>query len=421
MVCTCILPPHDRNFGIRLTIIRSEAVEVVILFLMIARLVVIGLLLFTCVGKSFRLMKSCFTRTLRSKAKATTSSVEVQARSDGKSLGRFMQVGAWKDPRIAELVDIVRNIACACKDICRLTRRLSSDGLQGVHLTSTGHAWLNVHGEYQQVLDHVANRIMKNAVCSAGSVAIVSSEEDEDVCTCTNVLQSDIIDGPYSVVFDPLDGSSNIDSGLPSGSIFGIYRTPPIAKYEGPNLGCMRKGDELAAAGYCLYSAATQLVLTMRNGVHIFTLDEQTGDFQLSKSQIRVPCTGPIISFNSAYANSWASDINLFLSDLAQEKVPGLDMSRPKSRYLGALVADAHNVLMNGGIFGYPATTTRPDGKLRLLYEANPLALIMEEAGGMATDGRDRILTKQVDSIHQRTPLYLGSVEVMKAFLHYCS
>ena len=223
--------------------------------------------------------------------------------------------------------------------------------------------------------------------------------------------------GDYAAVFDPLDGSSNIDSGLPTGTIFGVYKKP---KYGAggpidPMSMLKQKGSELVVAGYCLYSASTHIVITMRTGLHQFTLDDVSGEFFLTRSNVRVPRSGGIYSFNDANSESWPAYVNHFINDF--KKPPGRKTS---ARYMGALVADAHNILLNGGIFGYPGTAAKPEGKLRLLYEGNPMALIFEEAGGLASNGSLRVLDLPVEEIHQRVPFFLGSHDDVTMLEKYC-
>ena len=203
------------------------------------------------------------------------------------------------------------------------------------------------------------------------------------------------------------------------GTIFGVYRKP---KYGPSDLmtTIKQRGSEQVVAGYCLFSAATHLVITMRTGLHMFSLDDVSGEFYLTRSNIRMPRSGSIYSFNDANFNSWSPAVRYFVNDLRSANVPFLSSGKkPSSRYMGALVADVHNLLFNGGIFGYPGTSASTEGKLRLLYECNPMSLIVEEAGGMATDGIKRILDKQITHIHERSPFFIGSIEEVSALKRY--
>jgi fructose-1,6-bisphosphatase I len=299
-------------------------------------------------------------------------------------------------------------------------RRISTDDLDGNHKIGVGgNSSVNIQGESQKKLDVIANRIMKVAFCCSGNIDVLASEEEDEPCLCRDVVDNAAFSGDYAAVFDPLDGSSNIDCGLPTGSIFGVYRKPKYVETDA--LGTVKqKGAELLVAGYCLYSSATHIVITMRTGLHIFTLDDVTGEFYLTKSNVRIPRSGHIYSFNDANSQSWSAAVSNYLKDFKGGRLVGASSPRkPSARYMGALVADSHNILLNGGIFGYPGSANKPHGKLRLLYEANPLAMVMEEAGGMAIDGQGRILDLTVKEVHQRTPLFLGSVEEVSALQKY--
>lgn len=208
-------------------------------------------------------------------------------------------------------------------------------------------------------------------------------------------------------VFDPIDGSKNIDASLPVGSIFGIYKAP--AGQDITTRSFLQDGHSLVAAGYCLYSATTILVLTLGSGVDGFTLDPDVGKFLHTHPDLRIPSAGPIYSFNEANFNDFEEPVRRYLTALKQgSSSVGV---RSNARYVGALVADVHNILINGGIYGYPATRKAPQGKLRLLYECAPMAMILEQAGGAGSTGRGRILDVQPKEIHQRVPAFLGSLE----------
>jgi len=334
-----------------------------------------------------------------------------------KSLKRFLEVEIWRSgasPEMKTLYPMLTGIEKACRDISLLMRRISTDNLEGLSQGST----INVQGENQKKLDVLANSIIKNAVCGSGVAKAVASEEEEEVCLCSSIMDSINFDGDYVVLFDPLDGSSNIDSGLPTGTIFGIHRKPKYSiEKDQPNFLdtiLRQRGRELVAAGYCLYSSSTHMVITMRSGVHMFTLDDVSGEFYLTKSNIRIPVIGSLYAFNDANFNSWPTAIRNYIHDKRDRRVEGL-----KARYFGALVADVHNILLNGGIFGYPGTKNQPNGKLRLAYEANPLALILEESGGKASNGIENILELPVLNIHQRTPLYIGSARDVESLEKY--
>jgi fructose-1,6-bisphosphatase I len=271
-----------------------------------------------------------------------------------------------------------------------------------------GAETINVQGEAQQKLDVYANRALLHCLALRDSVAVLVSEENEEPVTFDRAPET----GEYVIVFDPLDGSSNIDVNVNVGTIFSIFRRPKhVSGYSKEAV--LQRGSEQVAAGYVVYGPSTILVYTSGNGVFGFTLDPAIGAFVLSHENLRMPPCGTNYSVNEANANSFPAPYQNFLRALREGKF-GRTYS---SRYIGSLVADFHRTLLKGGIFLYPPTKAYADGKLRLLYEANPLAFIAEQAGGMATDGRGRILDLQPDDIHQRTPFIVGSVTEVREFL----
>lgn len=347
-----------------------------------------------------------------------TTETSVQTSNERKTFKRFFQVELWRAPELADIYPVLCSIEKACRDINRLMRRISTDELEGYAYKASSNI-TNVSGENQKKLDVVANTIMKISLCCSGKMSIIASEEEDECSLCSDVTANKAFSGDFAAVFDPLDGSSNIDSGLPTGSIFGVYRKPKFGPSD-PLTTVKQKGSELVASGYCLYSAACHLVITMRTGVHIFTLDDVTGEFYLTKATVRIPRSGNIYSFNDANSPTWDPAVNNFLKDFKSNEIAGSSHTRkPTARYMGALVADTHNILLNGGIFGYPGSKSKPSGKLRLVYEANPIALILEEAGGMASNGVSRILDTPVLDVHQRTPLFIGSPDEVTALQRY--
>lgn len=253
----------------------------------------------------------------------------------------------------------------------------------------------NVQGEAQQKLDVYANQALLHCLGMQGSVAALVSEEDAEPVTFGHELGIDT--GKYIVVFDPLDGSSNIDVNVNVGTIFSIHRR--LAEVD-LNTSILQPGSQQVAAGYIVYGPSTVLVYTTGHGVHGFTLDPTIGSFVLSHESMRMPRKGPYYSVNESNAETWPEGY--------AEYVAGLRAEGYSSRYIGSLVADFHRTLLKGGVFLYPPTKKQPGGKLRLLYEANPLAMIAEQAGGMAIDGNARILEIAPARIHQRTPLIVG-------------
>lgn len=306
-----------------------------------------------------------------------------------------------------ELSNILRNISLAAKVI---NREVNKAGLVDI-LGITGQE--NVHGETVKKLDVFAHHEMIAALSLGGECSVLASEEEEDV------IRVSAKQGNYAVLFDPLDGSSNIDVNVSIGTIFSIYRrTNTSEAIEDLRLEAKQPGNQQVAAGYVLYGSSAMLVYTTGRGVNGFTLDPSIGEFLLSHPDIKIPESGKYYSTNQGYYDLWEDGLKNYIRYLQSSDNP---LGQPYGmRYIGTLVADIHRTLFYGGIFMYPATTTSPKGKLRLLYENNPMALIIEQAGGKASDGHSRILDIVPDKLHQRTPLFIGSkqdVEVAESFL----
>ncbi len=265
----------------------------------------------------------------------------------------------------------------------------------------------NVQGETVQKLDLLANEALKNALGYRDSVGIIASEEDNE----PRVLQEvDEAHGRYIVMFDPLDGSSNIDVNVSVGTIFTVFRNPPeVASTEESVL---QPGAEQVAAGYVVYGSSAILVYTTGHGVHMFTLDPDYGAYLLTRENIRMPEHAPHYSCNEAYYHTFPSAYQRYLAWAKSE-------GEFSSRYIGSLVADFHRILLKGGVFLYPPTEKQPDGKLRLMYEANPIAFIAEQAGGAASDGSRRVLTVEPNTVHDRTPLIIGTQRNVNEVLHF--
>ncbi len=268
----------------------------------------------------------------------------------------------------------------------------------------------NVQGEAQQKLDVFANEALLHCLGVRDSVAALVSEENEEPVTFNRSSDG----GKYVIVFDPLDGSSNIDVNVNVGTIFSIYRRTENPDAS-PTDSVLQPGNRQVAAGYVLYGPSTVLVYTAGRGVFGFTLDPTIGAFVLSHDQMKMPERGKYYSCNEANAIHFPDHYRAYLQDLQSQKA-GREYS---SRYIGSLVADFHRTLLKGGVFLYPPTSSHPDGKLRLLYEANPLALIAEQAGGMAINGVEPILGLQPRGIHQRTPLVVGGSFEVGNFLKF--
>jgi fructose-1,6-bisphosphatase I len=301
-----------------------------------------------------------------------------------------------------EFTSLLNAIALAVRVI---HTRVRAAGLAGM-LGYTGQT--NVQGEQVQKLDVLANDILCAVLEKSGRCAMVVSEE----LARARVLSET---SKYIVCFDPLDGSSNIDVNISIGTIFSVLR----AQNAGGRLleGALQPGNRIVAAGYAVYGSATTLVFSTGRGVHGFTLDPSVGEFFLSHPNLRCPERGSTYSINEGNRARWDDRVKKWndwvKSDDAKQQLPyGL-------RYVGSLVADAHRTLMRGGIFAYPADRKSPEGKLRLLYEANPMAYLFEQAGGAATNGVDRILDIQPRTLHDRTPLVIGSKQEVGVFRQF--
>jgi fructose-1,6-bisphosphatase I len=294
-----------------------------------------------------------------------------------------------------ELSGILYDVALAAKMIANKVR---SAGLADI-LGSTYSE--NVQGEMQQKLDVLANDIIIKAMDHGGRLCAMASEEEPDIIPIPDGFRC----GKYVLLFDPLDGSSNIDVNVPVGTIFSVLRKITNGK-RGEMEDMLQPGRRQVAAGYILYGSSTMLVYTTGQGAHGFTLDPSIGEFLLSHPNIRIPDTGRYLSVNDAYEAGWDEHVKALM-----RRYRGLDGEQAPMnvRYVGSLVADFHRNLLGGGVFAYPANKNSPRGKLRLLYEANPLAFVVEQAGGAACDGVQRILDIQPTELHQRTPLYIGS------------
>jgi fructose-1,6-bisphosphatase I len=258
----------------------------------------------------------------------------------------------------------------------------------------------NIQGERQQKLDVFANQALLHCLRMREDVAILASEENDDPVMFDGRAES----GKYVVVVDPLDGSSNIDVNVSVGTIFSVLARPAYLPAENVDAAVLQPGTRQIAAGYVVYSSSTILVYTTGQGVHGFTFDPSVGAYVLSHENIRMPAAGNIYSVNEAQAETFAEPYRKYLARLRS----GATGRKYTSRYIGSLVADFHRTLLKGGVFLYPPSRDYPSGKLRLLYEANPIAFIAEQAGGQATDGTRRILEIEPTEIHQRVPLFVG-------------
>jgi len=297
-----------------------------------------------------------------------------------------------------DFTGLLNDITFAAKII---GREVTKAGLVDI-LGATGEK--NVQGEVVQKLDDYANKVFMNCLGKRGQVCIMGSEEMADPVYIPASQGS----GRYIVVFDPLDGSSNIDANVSVGTIFGIWRRRSDRSHVG-TADLLQPGRDLVAAGYVVYGSSTMFVYSSGHGVHGFTLDPGIGEFLLSHENIATPFSGQVYSVNEAYESAWPEEV--------REVVAVLKAGRPgrggpmSGRYIGSLVADFHRNLLYGGTYLYPPTVDKPNGKLRLMCEAAPLAFIAEHAGGYASDGRGPTLDIVPQDLHMRVPLYIGSRE----------
>jgi len=292
-----------------------------------------------------------------------------------------------------ELSQLLRDIALAGKIIHREVNRAGLLNIGGAYGTE------NIQGEEQQKLDVIANIRFIRALKNGGEVCAVVSEEDDEILDLKNQ------DGRYIVAMDPLDGSSNIDVNVSIGTIFSIFRRVSPVGSKVTEEDVLQKGSEQVAAGYLLYGSSTMLVYTTGRGVNGFTYDPSLGEFFLSHADMEIPEDGKIFSINEGSYSSFQPKLQDYIENCKEKKYT--------ARYIGSLVADFHRNLLKGGIYIYPATEKAPNGKLRLNYECNALAMICEQAGGLATDGENRILDIQPESLHQRVPFYVGSKKMV--------
>lgn len=311
------------------------------------------------------------------------------AQSIGIALDRFIKNNQDQfQYTTGELSQILRDIALASKVV---NREVNKAGLIDLMGPVGSH---NSGGEQQQKLDILANIRFTRALTKGGEVCALISEETESFVDLSN-------EGKYVIAIDPLDGSSNIDVNVSIGTIFSIYRrkTPvgqPIQEKD-----ILQKGSEQVGAGYILYGSSTMLVYTTGHGVNGFTYEPTLGEYFLSHPDMKMPADGKIYSINEGSANSFDATVASYIQSCKDKNYT--------ARYIGSLVADFHRNLLKGGIYIYPATAKDKNGKLRLMYECNALAFVAEQAGGEATDGRSRILDLEPKNLHQRTPFFVGS------------
>ncbi|CAI7783369.1 unnamed protein product [Closterium sp. NIES-54] len=327
------------------------------------------------------------------------------ARTDLMTLTRHVLNEQSKYPEArGDLTILLNHIVLGCKFVCSAVNKAGLAKLIGL----AGET--NVQGEEQKKLDILSNDVFVKALVSSGRTNVLVSEELEDPIFVDKKHR-----GRYIVVFDPLDGSSNIDCGVSIGTIFGIYMLQADSDGvipEGTIEDVLQPGTKMVAAGYCMYGSSCTLVLSTGNGVNGFTLDPSLGEFILTHPDIQMPKTGKIYSVNEGNAMNWDEPTRKFVESC---KFP-TDGSAPRSlRYIGSMVADVHRTLLYGGIFLYPADKKSPNGKLRVLYEVFPMSFLVEQAGGQAFTGKQRAMDLIPTKIHDRSPIFLGSYDDVEA------
>src|SRR2546428_2351741 len=295
-----------------------------------------------------------------------------------------------------ELSNLLYDLCLAAKIISRHVRRAGLTDILG------GSGTINVSGDLQQKVDMFANETVRHSVQHTGRICIMASEEDPEPVP----VPKDTPAGKYVLLYDPLDGSANIDVNVSIGTIFSIHKRVTPRNGTAAAKDCLQSGRKQVAAGYILYGSSTMLVYTTGQGVHGFTLDPTIGEFLLSHPDIRTPPVGKYYSVNESNWNRWTPGVQRVVA--AFKNGDGRIQAK-NARYIGSLVADFHRNLISGGVFLYPGDTRSAEGKLRLLYEAAPLALVVEQAGGLATDGRRPILDVVPKHLHQKTPFIVGS------------
>ncbi|WIA42003.1 hypothetical protein OEZ86_009300 [Tetradesmus obliquus] len=308
---------------------------------------------------------------------------------------------------------LLSSVAVAVKQIAGKVSRAGLEGLFGVAEQQGGGS-----GDTQKKLDVVANDIMKAVLSANPQVAVLASEEDDEAMLCSRgaaaaAAAAGAGGGGYVVVFDPLDGSRNIDAAIPTGTIFGVYKTSAAAGSDklDATAAALQPGTELVAAGYALYSSATMLVISTGQGTHGFTLDPLCGEFLLTHPNIKIPQRGQIYSVNDARFHDWPKGLQAYIEAIRQGK--GQNPKQYSARYICSLVGDFHRTLLYGGV------CMNPRCHLRLVYEANPLALLCEQAGGIASDGKQRLRDIKPAQLHQRLPLFMGSPDDMTELMSY--
>ncbi|XP_015267537.1 PREDICTED: fructose-1,6-bisphosphatase 1-like [Gekko japonicus] len=317
------------------------------------------------------------------------------------TLTRYVVEEGRKARSTGELTQLLNAVCTAVKAISTAVRKAGIANLYGISGST------NVTGDQVKKLDVLANDMVINMLKSSFTTCVIVSEENKDALIVDADKQ-----GKYIVCMDPLDGSSNIDCLVSIGTIFAIYRKASTGAPSEKD--ALQPGRNLVAAGYALYGSATMLVLALESGVNCFMLDPAIGEFILVNKDVKIKKKGNIYSVNEGYAAYFDPVVTEYLK---KKKFPQDGTSPYGSRYIGSMVADVHHTLVYGGIFLYPANSKSPKGKLRLLYECNPMAFIIEKAGGLATTGKEAVLDIMPENIHQRVPVVLGSPDDVQEYI----
>eukprot|EP00747_Dinoflagellata_sp_TGD_P137281 gnl/TRDRNA2_/TRDRNA2_175667_c0_seq3.p1 gnl/TRDRNA2_/TRDRNA2_175667_c0~~gnl/TRDRNA2_/TRDRNA2_175667_c0_seq3.p1 ORF type:complete len:469 (-),score=114.00 gnl/TRDRNA2_/TRDRNA2_175667_c0_seq3:55-1461(-) len=355
---------------------------------------------------------SPMSQNLRAREFSFKAAAEPDAHGSVMTLTRYMIEQAKFNPdKYQDMESLMSSIQMACKQIASLVGRAGIQDLTGME---AGGGSVNVQGEEQKKLDVISNDVLKNALKFSGKIGVVGSEEEDEP-----VLVEESYSGKYVAVFDPLDGSSNIDAAISTGTIFGIFEEgtpgectiPDEKDLSSDQVKCLvdalQPGTKLVASGYVMYSSSTIMVMTMGNGVNGFTLDPAIGEFVLTHPNIQIPKRGKIYSINEANYYDWDPALQTYINNLKAGK--GESGDKYSARYIGSMVGDVHRTLLYGGIFGYPGDAKNPNGKLRLLYEGAPMSFLLEQAGGKSTTGSQRVMDITPSGVHQRIPVFLGS------------
>ena len=305
------------------------------------------------------------------------------------------------DLELIETIDIIKKTA---HHISKLISYSYVENLNGKYIKNNRYL-KNIHGEDQQKIDYVANNLFKINLCSSFNIDSIISEEEDKVCYCSNVINSNNNNKKFIVTFDPIDGSSNLDNGMPTASIFSIY------KKTNDNIIDSLNKNNILSCGYILYSSSINLVFTLYNNIYYFVYDQDIKDFILIDDNIKIKNYNKLYSINEGNHEYFDNDIKNYLKYIKSNTY--------NHRYYGCIVSDFHNILINGGIFLYPKTKNHKNGKIRLLYEAIPLSHIAKLANGESSDGYVNIIDKKINDIHENTEIFIGSKDNVKEFLEF--